>query len=86
MFGGYLTPTINNIKKVALDVPSGGTINVLNKTTIPTVHMNVDIMQVFNGDTNININANSEIMVSTLSAFVANNYKNMFTIDHVHNN
>lgn len=86
LFGGYLTPTINNIKKVALDVPSGGTINVLNKTTIPTVHMNVDIMQVFNGDTNININANSEIMVSTLSAFVANNYKNMFTIDHVHNN
>ena len=86
LFGGYLTPTINNIKNVELTVPSGGTINVLNKKTIPNVHMNVDILQVFNGDTNININANSEIMVSTLSAFVANNYKNMFTIDHVHNN
>ncbi|MFN8282511.1 MAG: MbnP family protein [Chitinophagales bacterium] len=86
LFGGYLTPTINNLKNVLLDVPAGGTINVLNTNTVPTVHMNVDILQVFNGDTNININEHSEIMVSTLSAFVANNYKNMFVIDHVHNN
>ncbi len=86
LFGGYTTPTINNIKNIALDVPSGGTINVVSESVTPTVHINADILKVFNGDTNINIHANSEIMVSTLSAFVANNYQHMFTIDHVHNN
>ena len=83
-YGGMISPTINNIKTVTLAFPSGVTANVKTGKK-PEVHMLVDTKKVLNGGTTISIAANPMIMFDPVSVSIANNYKNMFTIDHIHN-
>ncbi len=83
-FGGMTAPTINNIKTITLDFPAGIIANVkVGKK--PDVHLLVDAKKVLDGTTNISIATSPMIMFDGASVNVANNYKNMFTVDHVHN-
>lgn len=83
-FGGYSAATINNIKTITLTVPAGGKATV-RKDITPDMHLLIDAKKVLDGSTNVSIAANSMVMFSDYSVNIANNYANMFKIDHVHN-
>lgn len=82
-FGGYSSPTINNIKTVAL--PFGSTKAEVRTDVAPEAHIYVDAAKVINGTTNIDFAAYPVVMFNPYSTNIANNYANMFAIDHIHN-
>lgn len=84
LFGGYDSPTLNNIKNVTLSDDAGDVATVRTNIT-PNVHVKVDIMELFKTPTTVSMAEHPVVMVSAFSAEVANNYKDMFQIDHVHN-
>lgn len=84
LFGGYTTPTINNLKTITLDLTARGTAKIKNNKPA-NIHLLVDVLKVFNGTTNISIAKNAVVMVSPFSANIANNYVNMFSHNHTEN-
>jgi hypothetical protein len=84
LFGGYNTPTLNNIKNISLDLTARGVPQVKN-TKSTNIHLTVDVLKMFSGTTPISIAANSVIMANPISANVANNYTAMFSHDHTEN-
>jgi len=89
-FGGKDAPTVNNIRAVTLDFPTG-VFAKITASTHPEVHLLVDALKVLNGPTNIKIADNPMVMgisadaSGAVSSAIADNYKNMFRVDHVHN-
>jgi hypothetical protein len=87
LFGGRTgaggAATLNNLRTVRLPVP-GAAIKIRNSGTTPEAHVKADIMELFKTPTTISINANSTVMANAFSANVADNYVDMFKIDHVH--
>lgn len=83
-FGGYSAPTINNIKKVTIDLTASGIAQVRagRKTN---VHLLVDILKAFNGSTTLSIASHPTVMFSDYSVNIANNYASMFYHDHTEN-
>ncbi len=85
-FGGYSSPTINNIKTITLNAGAGASAKVRqNKPEAPHIHIMADIAKVMNGSTNVSIAANTTVMFMPYSVNIANNYAGMFNIDHIHN-
>jgi len=83
-FGGYSTPTINNIREVDLDLRSSGVLMARSGRTA-NVHLMADLLSVFNGTTNLSIAANPTVMFSDFSVHVANNYQHLFHHHHTEN-
>jgi hypothetical protein len=81
-FGGKDSKTINNIKTVTLPLNMAAQVR---KDKVPTVHIITDASKLFTGLTNVRLSENSTTMFNPYSVNIANNYKTMFTIDHVHN-
>lgn len=83
-FGGYSSPTINNIKTITLNLVPGGTPKVHsgNKSNI---HLMVDIAKLFDSQSKISIAAHPDIMFNDYSTVIANNYATMFRHDHTEN-
>lgn len=85
-FGGYSSPTINNIKSVSLSAPSGMQAEVRkNKAENPHMHLFADAAKVLDGTTSFSIAENPMVMFAPFSVTIANNYAGMFSIDHIHN-
>jgi len=84
LFGGYSAPTLNNLKKVSINLSVRGIAKVKTGST-PNVHLLVNAMKMFNGNSNISIASNSVVMASAFSAKIADNYTNMFQHDHTEN-
>lgn len=83
-FGGYSTPTTNNLKTITLDLTARGTPKVKSgKET--NIHLFVDILKALNGNTNMSFAATSMIHSSAAAIPVANNYANMINHDHTEN-
>ena len=83
-YGGKSSPTVNNIKKISLDLTARGTPKV--KTGLePNIHLMVDILNVFNGPTNVSIAATPSVMLDDYSKIISNNYTAMFRHDHTEN-
>ncbi|MCP9749978.1 MbnP family protein [Ferruginibacter sp. HRS2-29] len=83
-FGGYSTPTPNNLKTITLDLTARGTPKVKqNKTT--NIHLMVDALKVLNGSTNMSFAAVAMIHSPLPGVPLANNYANMFRHDHTEN-
>jgi len=83
-FGGFSTPTLNNIRTTTLSFERD--IALVRKNKTPEVHIMMDLFKVFNGrNFTLKISENSEIMFSALSAKVADNIKEAFFYDHIHN-
>jgi hypothetical protein len=83
-FGGYQTPTINNLKTITLDLTARGMPQVKSgKET--NIHLMVDILKLFNGSSNISIAAHPMSMFDDYSPVIANNYTAMFKHDHTEN-
>ena len=83
MYGGYATPTINNLKSVTLSVTDDKII--VGKERAPEVHVYTDAKEVFGSPNPLFVSASAVIMGSPASVNVAANYADMFKLDHVHN-
>ena len=84
LFGGYDSPTLNNLKTVNLTVPDEAA-KVRQGEEAPHFHLFVDVLEMFGSPTNISIAANPYSHAGAFSKTVADNYADMFLIDHVHN-
>ena len=85
LFGGYSERTVNNTRVVKVEF---GDLKapVTDKAT-PEVHLLVDVLKVFDGPgTNVSIEQFNSIMggQQEKSQQVANNYAEMFSLDHIH--
>lgn len=83
-FGGYSSPTINNIKNIALDLRVAGTAKV-KAGRGSNIHLFADISKIFTGTSSISIATNPTVMFGNLSVDIANNYAQMFRHDHTEN-
>ena len=84
LFGGYSTPTLNNLKKIAINLTSRGVAKV-KSGKVANIHLLVDALKMFNGSNNISIATNAVVMASPFSAQIAENYVNMFEHDYTEN-
>lgn len=85
-FGGYDSPTLNNIKTVTVNAPFESAAKVRkDKEHAPAVHFFADAGKILDGATHVSIAANSMVHFSDISAEIADNYAAMFSIDHIHN-
>lgn len=83
-FGGYSSPTPNNLRTVTLDLTARGTAKV--KTGKETnIHLFVDIQKVLKGTTNVDFTTTSMVHSSAAGTPLANNYVNMINHDHTEN-
>ncbi|MBO9659844.1 MAG: hypothetical protein J7527_13575, partial [Chitinophagaceae bacterium] len=82
--GGYSAPTINNLKKVTIDLKPSGIMQARAGRT-PNIHLMADILKVFNGPTSLSIAANPTVMFSDYSTRVSANYSSIFYHDHTEN-
>ncbi len=83
-YGGKLSPTINNIKTITLNLVPGGVAKVHTGHT-SSIHLMVDVLKMFTGATDISIATYPTIGFDNFSTSVADNYSNMFRHDHTHN-
>lgn len=79
-FGGYNTPTINNIRTISLDFPKS--INV-SQGTRSKVYIKADALKVLTGPNPIKFADNPTVMLTPFSVKVADNYMQMFSITNV---
>lgn len=84
-FGGYTSPTINNLRRVSLDFSSSPAIVRAGQTRPSTVHIFTDLLEIFEGGTNLRIGENPVVMFEDFSRHIADNYAKMFRVDHVEN-
>jgi hypothetical protein len=89
-FGGYSSPTINNLKTVSISF--GQSVEVRDENhgdhdhahAAPNVHLYVDALAAFNGTTNVDLSSNAITMFNAFSTTISANYANMFALDHIH--
>lgn len=83
-FGGYSTPTVNNLKTITLDLSARGTAKVKSSKET-NVHLMVDVLKVVNGTTNMDFSTTSMVHSPTAGVPVGNNYTAMISHDHTEN-
>lgn len=84
LFGGFDSPTLNNLKEVHLDTPQEAAL-VREGSEAPHIHLYVDVLEMFTSPVDISVAANPYSHAGPYSKTVADNYADMFSIDHVHN-
>jgi hypothetical protein len=84
LFGGYDSPTLNNLKNVSMTVPDEAA-KVRQGEEAPHFHLFVDVLEMFKSPTVISVATNPTSHAGPFSKTVADNYADMFLIDHVHN-
>lgn len=84
LFGGFDSPTLNNIKAVSLATHADEPAKV-REGGVPHFHLYVDVLEMFTNPTNISVATNPASHADAYSKTVAANYADMFTLDHVHN-
>ncbi len=83
-FGGYTTPSVNNLRTITLDLSARGTAKV--KTGKETnIHLMVDILKALSGSTTMSFASLPMIHSAAAGTPVCNNYVNMFSHDHTEN-
>lgn len=81
LFGGYQSRTLNNLRTVTLTTDSTP-IRIVTGL-VPCVHIEADVQKVFDGPNPLRISQTPLIMISGLSAGVADNYARMFRVTRV---
>jgi hypothetical protein len=83
-FGGYATPTVNNLKTITIDLTGRGTAKVkAGKNT--NIHLMVDVAKSLSGTTNMSFATTPSIHSLTAGTPVAKNYTSMFSHLHTEN-
>lgn len=82
--GGF-SGTFKGLQTISLTVPHSGYARVANGAQ-SSMHLHVDIENLFNNPEEISIHGLKTVhMPNANSVKISNNYKNMFSLDHVHN-
>jgi hypothetical protein len=81
-YGGRTAAAPNNLRSVTL--PLNGTATV-RKNSAPTVHLVADFLKVFDGLKTIKLAETNTVHNPAVAGPIADNYKSMFVVDHVHN-
>lgn len=81
LFGGYSTPTINNIKTVELMFNQNMEVN---SNVNPNIHCYVNPLELFKTPTKLDVKSQPMIMASDASKTIADNYADMIKFDHIH--
>jgi PKD repeat protein len=81
-YGGYSSAVTNNIRSVSLTAPEAIEVG---KDRAPEVHMYADVLEAFKTPVTYSIAAGAMVHMPMDGAVFANNYADMFTINHVHN-
>jgi hypothetical protein len=84
LFGGKDTKTLNNLKTVTL-TSTDEVAKVRRDHKGPEFHLYVDLLEMFTNPTDINVFNNPTSHAGAFSKTIADNYADMFTLDHVHN-
>lgn len=86
--GGYgggwngAAKTVNNLRTITLPITTKATV----RTNIaPEIHLFVDAKQIFDGPNKISLAITNSIHSPAVATPIAENYKTMFQVDHVHN-
>ena len=79
-FGGYNTPTINNIKTISLDFPNSINVSQSKKSK---VFIKTDMCKVLTGPNPIKFSDYPTVMLTPFSLKVSENYTNMFSVTKV---
>lgn len=83
--GGF-GPAINNIKNTEINFNGlEASVRQSKGSAAPEIHIYVDASKVITGPTNVNFVTNPIVMFATFSIDIANNYANMFSLAHIHN-
>jgi hypothetical protein len=82
-YGGFDSPTLNNIRTKTISFGSDHAEVRADKT--PRIHLHADVLELFKNPTTIKISEHSLVMFSEFSSTVSGNYVNMFKYEHVHN-
>lgn len=82
---GSVGTSLDNYREVTLTLPN--TVRV-RETAQPEIHIKADIAKVFDGTTSVNFaDGYSQVHTSaTTTPVIANNFKSIFSVHHVHNN
>lgn len=82
--GGYNggARTVNNLRTVTLPIVTKATVR---GNTSPTIHLLVDVKKIFDGSTKISLATTNNVHNPAIATTIAENYKSMFVVDHVHN-
>lgn len=81
-YGGMNTPTVNNIRKVELDLPEE--IIGSNQST-SNLNLKVDAKKVISGNYEVDLDKYPTVMLTPFSTNIADNYKDMFSVSKVEN-
>jgi hypothetical protein len=82
-YGGMTSKTINNIKTITRSF--GEKKATVRINTSPQVHIVADVLKLFEGATKVSIATNTTVHFAPFSVNLANNYTEMFTVHHIHN-
>jgi hypothetical protein len=82
-FGGYTSATINNIKTVRIVLEAGKTFT-LAKNGSKELHVMADVLELFKSPTSFSVKDQGMVMFAPFSTTIADNYVDMFKLDHVH--
>ena len=74
--------TVNNLRTVTLPI---GTKATVRGDVAPEIHLFVDAKQIFDGTNKISLATTNSVHSPVVATPVAENYKTMFQVDHVHN-
>ncbi len=81
-FGGMTSKTANNLRTVTLPLTNAATVR---GNIAPEVHLFVDVLKIFNGTAQLKLAETNMVHSITTATPIAENYKKMFSVDHVHN-
>ncbi|MDN4165418.1 hypothetical protein QWY31_07890 [Cytophagales bacterium LB-30] len=83
-FGGYESATLNNLKDINLSIHHGEGA-IVRKEKQPKIHLIVDVLKVLDGLEDVSLEENATVMFNPYSSVIAENYTQLFTLDHIHN-
>jgi hypothetical protein len=83
LFGGYSSPTVNNVKQIALS-GNGETAKVSSNIT-PKIQITAEILEIFKTPNTMSFATTPTIHASPTSKQVADNYIDMFKIKYIQN-
>lgn len=81
-YGGRTAAAPNNLRSVTLSLNGKATVR---KNIAPTIHLVADFMKVFDGPKTIKLTETNSVHSPAVAGPIADNYMNMFVVDHVHN-
>lgn len=72
----------NNLRTVTLPITTAATVR---GNITPTIHLITDVAKLLSNGTKLSFTTMSNVHMPDVAAPIADNYKGMFTVDHVHN-